>query len=61
MVETFDLMDIKEVAQLLHLSPAYLRNNWPVILGIKPEKIRPQQRKLLFSRKEVMKKLAEPK
>jgi hypothetical protein len=46
-------VDVEEIAIELHLDTSYVRNFWRDILpGLKPQKTRPKQRKLLFSRHE---------
>jgi len=57
-----DLVGILEIAEKLHLSPEYVRNNWRTVLpGIPPRKTRPKQRKLLFFRDEVEGLILQPK
>ncbi len=57
-----ELMGVKEIAVRLHLSPGYVRNNWPVILpGLRPRKTRAKQRKLLFLRNEFDRLILQPK
>jgi hypothetical protein len=57
-----ELVGIAQIAEILHLSPAYVRNNWSIILpGVRPRKTRSKQRKLLFYRDEVDRLIAETK
>ncbi len=57
-----DTMTIEEVAQVLHLSPKYVRDYWTTVLpGIRPVKPYANFRRLLFPRQKVQELLAQPK
>jgi hypothetical protein len=57
-----EFIGVEEIAVELHLSPGYVRNNWPTVLpGLKPQKANEKQRKLLFRRDEFKDLILQPK